>query len=60
MDQAIVGRILNVIHSLRGINLRVEQLDQSMEIVRCVNELAKIGSELSADLKEEKNNVQPD
>lgn len=57
--ESIPKRIDEVIFSLRGLQLRVDQLDQSLAILKCTNELVKIGNEIAAMLKEEKKDEQP-
>lgn len=57
--EKIPQRITNIIFSLRSLQLRVDQLDQGLSIMKCTNELAKIKNEIEASLKEDKQDEQP-
>lgn len=57
--EKIPQRITEIIFSLRSLQLRVDQIDQSLAVVKCVNELAKISNEIAAAMKEDKQDEQP-
>ena len=57
--EKIPQRITEIIFSLRSLQLRVDQIDQSLAVLKCTNELAKISNEIAAAMKEDKQDEQP-